>query len=179
MDLMLLKPGDPGLLSDSRIDGSVVGAKNEDLSGCIELVSIHFGMKQQITCDLSNSARTSGRPMLKDITAVKYFDRTSPLLYKHCLTAQAIGAGDQTSKIFVLRNSTNGSGESVLYSIMTIELTDAIIATIEAQSHPNDMATEQFSLNFTEIKWTCTTPPNAIATGEEAFGWNVVRNRRA
>ena len=86
MDLVLLKPGLDELEGASLIDGTVIDT-GEDLTGCIELVSMHFGMKQQMTTDVSNAARTSGRPSLNDITATKYLDKTSPLLYKHCLSA--------------------------------------------------------------------------------------------
>ena len=71
MDLVLLKPGLDELEGASLIDGTVVDT-GEDLTGCIELVSMHFGMKQQMTTDVSNAARTSGRPSLNDITATKY-----------------------------------------------------------------------------------------------------------
>lgn len=180
MDLVLLKPGDPNLEGSSLIDGNVVGAAGEDLTGCIELVSMHFGMKQQITTDVSNTARTSGRPHLNDITLVKYFDKTSPLLYKHCLTAKPIGAGTQTSKIFVLRNSNDDSGNSIIGNILTIELTNAIVSALETQSHPNDMTTEQFTLNYTEIKWTYSKQSSDVITGGNVeFAWSVARNRSA
>ena len=154
------------------------GGNKDKLDGCIELVSMHFGMKQQITTDVSNTARTSGRPNLHDITLVKYFDKTSPLLYKACLTAKPIGAGDNTSKIFILRNSNDESGKSSIANILTIELTNAIVSAIETQSHPNDMTTEQFTLNFTKVKWTYTSQSSDVVTGGNVeYGWSVEGNR--
>ena len=105
MDLVLLKPGLDELEGASLIDGTVVDT-GEDLTGCIELVSMHFGMKQQMTTDVSNAARTSGRPTLNDITATKYLDKTSPLLYKHCLAAAPIDDGANPTQIFLCRTRT-------------------------------------------------------------------------
>ena len=192
MDLVLLKPGDDKLADivgdhgkgGSQVEGPIVGIEDTELKQCIELVSMHFGMKQQLTTDVSNTARTSGRPELHDITCIKYFDKTSTKLYKHCLAAIPLGASDigdtdpaNKTKIFVCRNS-NWEGGSVIANIMTIHLGNALISAIESQSHPNDMATEQLTLNFTDISWTYTVQDHAaISKGQIAFGWNVASNR--
>ncbi len=180
MDLVLLKPGDTNIAGSSLIDGKMEGGNKDELTGCIELVSMHFGMKQQITTDVSNTARTSGRPNLNDITLVKYFDKTSPLLYKACLTAKPIGAGESISKIFILRNSNDSEGKSIIGNILTIELSNAIVSAIETQSHPNDMTTEQFTLNFTDIKWTYSLQgSDAVTGGNVEYAWSVIKNRSA
>ena len=82
MDLVLLKPGNDDLFVEgagaSQLDGSIVSDEGEEeIDGCIELVSCNFGMSQQMTTDVSNTSRTSGRPNLMDITVVKYLDRSS------------------------------------------------------------------------------------------------------
>ena len=59
MDLVLLKPGNQDVfaeLSGSLIDNELFGDDGEELTGCIELVSCNFGMQQQMTTDVSNSA---------------------------------------------------------------------------------------------------------------------------
>ena len=180
MDLVLLKPGLDSLSGASLIDGDLALPEVGDikLEKCIELVSSHFGMKQQMTTDVSNSARTSGRPALNDITAVKYLDKTSPLLYKHCLSATPIDDGENPTQIFLCRNSNEKSGASIIANIMTIKLWNCMISSIEAQSHPNDMATEQITLNFTDIEWvTSHQESNAKTTGSFVYSWSVKRNR--
>jgi type VI secretion system secreted protein Hcp len=180
MDLVLLKPGLEDLAGASLINGDIVDP-GDDLTGCIELVSMHFGMKQQMTTDVSNSARTSGRPNLNDITAVKYLDKTSPLLYKHCLSAAPIDDGtlDNPTKIFLCRNANmDGDGKSIIGNIMTVKLWNCMISSVEAQSHPNDMATEQITLNFTDIEWTTSHQDlQAKITGKFVYSWSVSRNR--
>ena len=177
MDLILLEPGEPGLFGE-RSEALAAGLAAETWDGldfdpgpCIELVSIHQGMKQQVTTDVSNSARTSGRPVVTEFTCVKYVDRTSVRLYDYCLRAQPIGHGvDKPTKIHVLRNS-NGTRSSIL----TISLRDAIISEIQFQSQPDDMPTEMFKVNFTEILWRYGAAA-AGASGPVA-GWSLSRNR--
>ena len=185
MDLVLLKPGYDDIITGeindggSLIVGDLDGFTDSTLDNSMELVSMHFGMKQQTTTDVSNSARTSGRPALSDIVCVKYFDKTSPKLYKHCLSARPLddGSGEPT-RIFLCRNSNMEGDENIIANIMTLELRNALISSIESQSHPNDMATEQFTINYTAIKWTYTVQTNQVTNGGNVeFAWNVAQNR--
>jgi type VI secretion system secreted protein Hcp len=186
MDLVLLQPGNTDIVTDpgeggSLIAGNVNGLPDDiKLDGCIELLSYHYGMKQQMTTDVSNSARTSGRPALTDITCVKYYDKTSTALYQHCLIGKPIDSGDPKAptKLFLLRNAPGKEDESTIANIMTIELQNAMVSSIECQSHPNDMATEQFMLNFTDIQWTYSAQhANATINGKKVANWSVARNR--
>ena len=155
MDLVLLKPGNQDVfaeLSGSLIDNELFGDDGEELTGCIELVSCNFGMQQQMTTDVSNSARTSGRPNLHDVTIVKYLDKASPRLYQVCLGAQPIDEGeDEPTKIFLCRNSNYDGDDNIIAPIMTISLWNCMVSSLQAQSHPNDMATEQLTLSTSPI----------------------------
>lgn len=198
MDLILMQPGDPAAVGlgdndwdkgGSLIDGAAGTSEltwnkfAEDYPGeplpfdgknCIELVSVNQGMKQQVTTDVSNSARTSGRPIITDFTCVKYVDKSSVKFNELCLRAKPLGIGkDQPTKIFILRNS----GDRIS-NIMTISLRDAIISENQFQSHPDDMPTEQFKLNFTEILWTYNVQKASTGNGGQFHaGWSVARNR--
>lgn len=177
MDLILLQPGNAddiiGTDSSTYIDNEW---RDEILQfgKCMELVSVHHGMKQQITTDVSNKSRTSGRPVITEFTCVKYVDQTSVKLYDYCLRAQTLGSGDSNpTKIYIARNSGDKTA-----NIMTIALRDALISEIQFQSHPDDMPTEQFKLNFTEILWTYTIQVADMKTpGSVHTGWSVARNR--
>lgn len=179
MDLILLKPGNPEIVGENNFQtgGSLIDnewrAEGLNIVNSIEIISMHHSMKQQITTDVSNSARTSGRPNITDITCVKYVDKTSTKLYQHLLTAEPIGKGKNTSKIFILRNSGDKTA-----NIMTFELKDAIVSHIEFQSHPDDMPTEQIMLNFTEIIWTYNVQLNdTTSLGNISHGWSIAQNR--
>jgi type VI secretion system secreted protein Hcp len=169
VDLILLTVGDT---SFSGGFSSTEGAKeNSDkiFDGSIELVSMHFGMKQQITTDVSNVARAQGRPDFSDITLVRYTDKSSIFFYEACLMEKPIGSGDDVSRISVLRKEYDNDRANILF---TIELTNAMVAEIETQSHPNDMTTEQIKLNFTNIKWNYHSPQS-----DASFSWSLAENR--
>jgi type VI secretion system secreted protein Hcp len=181
MDLILLQPGDTRIFADLLKDRDGPPAIDNawrdtglDLGACIELVSVHQGMKQQITTDVSNSARTSGRPIVSEFTCVKYVDQSSVKFYEYCLRAQPLGTGpQQPTLLYILRNSGGATA-----NIMSFALRDAIISEIQLQSHPDDMPTEQFKLNFTEILWTYTVQSPADEPGGKlSAGWSLARNR--
>ncbi|MDP2371745.1 Hcp family type VI secretion system effector [Rhodoferax sp.] len=187
MDLILLQPGDQAifpsdnswtnggsLIDEKGISMPTVGGQVLKLKNCIELVSIHQGMKQQVTTDVSNSARTSGRPVITEFTCVKYVDRTSVKLYDYCLRAETIGKRkEQPSYIYVLRNSGDKT-----YNIITFALRDALISEIQFQSHPDDMPTEQLKLNFSEILWTYNVQlADMTPKGNVIAGWSLAHNR--
>lgn len=184
MDLILLEPGDPKLVFGSdnswALSGSLIDNQwrdqdvLKDMGQSIELVSMHQGMKQQMTTDVSNSARTSGRPVITEFTCTKYVDKTSVKLYEMCLCAKPLGVGiPQPTKLYIARNSGDQTA-----NIITIWLRDAMISEIQLQTHPDDMPTEQFKLNFTEILWHYTAQ-NADTTiiGKRTAGWSLARNR--
>ncbi|OUU50937.1 MAG: hypothetical protein CBC12_04860 [Candidatus Puniceispirillum sp. TMED52] len=182
MDLVILKPGASDIFNAettaSLVDGDILDS-GEDISGGIELVSCNWGMHQQMTTDVSNTARTSGRPNLNDITIVKYLDRISPVLYRYCLSATPIDDGEEPTQIFLCRNANQNGDENVIGSIMTISLYNCMISSVQAQSHPNDMATEQLTLNFTDIAWSATHQlSDASVAGSVAYQWSVTRNRQ-
>lgn len=182
MDLILFQPGDQAVFpSDnswkdggSLIDGKKWMDPKIKLEKCIELVSVHQGMKQQVTTDVSNSARTSGRPVITEFTCVKYVDKTSVKLYDYCLRAQPLGKTDkQPSYLYILRNSGDRTA-----NIITFTLRDALISEIQFQSHPDDMPTEQLKLNFTEILWTTNIQTAEMENkGQVITGWSLAQNR--
>ena len=68
MDVLLMK-FDPSVEGTSTLDKY---AKQ------IELLSFSHGVAMQITGDISNTERTSGKPNHQDFTITKYLDQASP-----------------------------------------------------------------------------------------------------
>lgn len=175
MDLILFQPGDQTIFSGS--DSTLIDNSQWTAGGptgfCIELVSLHQGMKQQLTTDVSNQARTSGRPIITEFTCTKYVDQTSVMLYDRCLGAKILSpVGGPSSFIYIARNSGG-----VTTNIITIELRDVLISEIQLQTHPNDMPTEMFKLSFTEVVWRFTTQKNDMTTpGNMLAGWSISKN---
>lgn len=182
MDLILLEPGNGELVFGKTPGDGNAGidtiwrdaAALQGMGPCIELVSLHQGMKQQITTDVSNSARTSGRPVITEFSCVKYVDQTSVKLYELCLRAEPLGRGaTQPTKLYIARNA----GDKTV-NIITISLRDALISEIQLQTHPDDMPTEQFKLNFTEILWSHSVQQaDGKPSPQHTTGWSLARNR--
>ena len=77
-----------------------------------------------------------------------------------------------------MRNAPGEDDTDTIANIMTIELRNAIVSSVECQSHPNDMATEQFTLNFTDIQWTYSAQDlDAKLLGNKVASWSIARNR--
>jgi type VI secretion system secreted protein Hcp len=184
MDLILLEPGDPELVfgkkkgdcttADSQIDEQWRdNTLFKEVGPCLRLVSMHQGMKQQITTDVSNSARTAGRPIITEFTCVKHTDRTSVKLYDLCLRAKPLGRGDkQPTKLHFARRASDQT-----VNLMTIWLRDAIVSEIQLQAEADDAPTERFKLNFTEILWFYDTQlVGTDPTGKSSAGWSLARN---
>ncbi|HSC79332.1 MAG TPA: type VI secretion system tube protein Hcp [Chitinolyticbacter sp.] len=187
MDLILLQPGDSDIFGGENSwanGGSLIDnfedvwkdfkPPSKNMGQCLELVSVHQGMKQQITTDVSNSARTSGRPIITEFTCVKYVDKTSVKFFEYCLRAQPLDTDpSKPTKIYIARNSGDKTA-----NILTMSLRNALISEIQFQSHPDDMPTEQFKLSFTEILWTYTVQKADTTTaGNLSAGWSIARNR--
>lgn len=84
-----------------------------------------------------------------------------------------MGGKDPPSYIYIMRNS----GDQ-LSNILTFMLRDALISEIQFQSHPDDMPTEQFKLNFTEIVWQhAIQMPDTKTSGHVSAGWSLMSNR--
>ena len=113
-------------------------------------------------------------PLFNLSYSVGQIHKYSVKLYDYCLRAESIGKGAANpSLIYVLRNS----GDKTC-NIITFALRDAIVSEIQFQSHLDDMPTEQFKLNFTEILWTYSVQSADMQSkGNVAAGWSLTRNR--
>lgn len=176
MDMILLQPGDPDILGRDPSDAPAWPSDSRPLDGgldparSLELISISQGMKQPMTTDVSNSARTSGRPIITDFTCRKYVSQHSPRFYDCCLRARPLGVGAmQPTLIYFLR-----SQDATPTPVMVFSLRDAVISEIQLECPPNDLPIEQFKLNFTEILWRYTL---GAGDGAMSTGWSLMHNR--
>ena len=56
----------------------------------IELFSYSHGVSMQVTNDVSNTERTSGKPMIQDFNVTKYLDKASPKMNQKCCEGAVI-----------------------------------------------------------------------------------------
>ncbi|MFC7297564.1 type VI secretion system tube protein Hcp [Herminiimonas aquatilis] len=176
MDLILLQPGNPTFFDEGNwsAGGTLINNHLQDArlnaGPCIELVSLHQGMLQSFTTN--KAAPGTNHPVITELSCVKYVDQISGKLLDYCLRTEPLGRGkDQPTILYILRNS----GDQLI-NVMTITLRDALITEMQMQAHADDMPTEQFKLNFTEVLWSYSAQLSASHVADKvATGWNKER----
>jgi type VI secretion system secreted protein Hcp len=134
----------------------------------IECLSYSHGVAMQVTNDLSNSERTSGKPNVQDLTTSKYMDKASPVLNQACCEGRKIG----DCKLTVGRNEGGNVMPLIVYT-----LKDAIISSITASGGGADKPTETLSLSFTAIQWDYTAQkPDSTKEGNASGKWDMKTN---
>jgi type VI secretion system secreted protein Hcp len=134
----------------------------------IELLSFSHGVAMQVTGDVSNSERTSGKPNHQDITVSKYVDLSTCPVIAACNAATNLG----TITITVGRND---QGAFLPYLILTMDNT--IVSSASLSSGSGDKPTETVTFNYTKIKWDFTEQkPASGKEGNNGAVWNLATN---
>jgi type VI secretion system secreted protein Hcp len=160
MDAIFLELGD--LAGTSQVTG---------FEGKIELLSYSHGVAIQVTGDISNTERTSGKSMHQDFHLSKYVDATTPGLNQSCCEGKVF----ETAKITVGRND---AGEII--PLITYDLTNVIISGISVSGGSGDKPMESFSLNYAAITWEFS--PQKEEGGKEGAiqgSWDLTLNKAA
>ena len=126
----------PGIKGESQL---------KNFTEKIELLTFSHGVAMQITGDVSNTERTSGRRNHQDFTATKYMDKASPLLNQACCK----GAIPGTVKVTVGRND-----RGAVLPIMLYELENAVLSSVSVGGGSGDKPVETITLNDSKITWT-------------------------
>ena len=136
----------------------------------IEVLSYSHGVAMQVTGDVSNTERTSGKPRMQDFHLTKYVDKSTPLINQKCCEATNLGE----VKLTVARND---GGTVIPFIVYT--LSDVIISSVSVGGGGGDKPVENLSLNFSAIKWDYTAQKEAGgAAGTVAGGWDVAANKK-
>lgn len=113
------------------------------------------------------SGQPSGKRVHKPLTLCKYFDKSSPKLYK------ALASGEKFSEVLFKWFRINPSGQEEHY--FTIKLEDAIIVNLTPYMHNClDSTKEQFqhmeNVSFTYRKIVWTWEPDGLSADDD---WKV------
>jgi type VI secretion system secreted protein Hcp len=140
-----------------------------DYAGQIELMSYHHGVAMQVTGDVSNTERTSGKPQHQDLHVTKYLDKSSPLLnQKLC---QATDLGQVT--ITVGRNDNGTVIPLIIYT-----LANAVLSSVSVGGGGGDKPVESVSINYSSIKWDYTAQKEGGGKeGTVSGSWDVAANK--
>jgi type VI secretion system secreted protein Hcp len=158
MDVLIMDMG-----SDVQGESSLKGYEKK-----IELLSFSHGVAMQITGDLSNNERTSGRPNHQDMTVTKYLDSASPVLNQACCEGKTFPQVD----IVIGRNADGKVVELMRYTMKNV-----LISSVSVGGGGGDKPVETLTLNYNAIAWEFTSRKDSI--GQNAVvnaSWNLTTN---
>ena len=159
MDVIILDLG-----AEPKGESNLTGFKDK-----IELLSFSHGVAMQITGDISNSERTSGKPNHQDMTVTKYLDAASPVLNQNCCEGKAFPTVD----IIIGRNDSGAVIELMRYTMK-----NALISSISVGGGGGDKPVETVTLNYNHITWKFTSQKPEVGTeGAIPTMWNLSTNK--
>ncbi len=162
MDAILLDLGDT-IKGDSQLEG---------FKDKIEVMSYSHAVAMQVTNDVSNKERTSGRPHIGEFTLTKFLDGATPTLNEYCCGGKNI----PTATITVGRNS--GVDDGKIMALIVYTLSNVVISNISISGGTGGKPVETISLNFTKIKWELTSQKDdGSKEGTAASTWDLATNK--
>jgi type VI secretion system secreted protein Hcp len=157
-DVLLMKIND--IKGESQMDG---------FAEQIELLSYSHSVVMQVTSDVSNTERTSGKPNHQDFTVTKYLDAASPPLNQYCCEGKSLGQ-------VVITCGRNDSGK--IYPLIVYTLDDAVVSSISVGGGGGDKPTETVTLNYTKIQWEYKSQkPTVGEKGTVGATWDLKTNK--
>lgn len=164
MDAIILDLGDE-IKGDSLLEG---------YTDKIEIMSYSHNVAMQVTNDVSNSERTSGKPHVGEFTLTKFVDSATPTLNSYCCAGKPI----PSAKIVIGRNAAEGSGQ--LMAFITYTLDNVVLSNVSVSGGTGGKPVETLSLNFTKIKWELTAQKDdGTKEGVAGTSWDMALNKKA
>ena len=138
----------------------------------IELMSYSHNVAMQVTNDVSNSERTSGRPHIGEFTVTKFIDTSTPTLNEYCCAGKPI----TEVKITIGRNAAECSGQILPFIVYT--LSNVVFSNVSVSGGTGGKPVETLSMNFTKIKWELTAQKDdGTKEGTAASTWDLAANK--
>jgi type VI secretion system secreted protein Hcp len=133
----------------------------------IELLSFSHGVAMQITGDISNTERTSGKPHHQDFTVTKYLDQSSPRITQACCAGEAFKSVELT----VGRNE-NGT----VLPLFKYTLKNVLLSSVSVGGGGGGKPVETVTMNYNHITWDFKDTPGQ---GNSPRGWDLAKNMNA
>ena len=138
----------------------------------IELMSYSHNVAMQVTNDVSNTERTSGKPHIGEFTVTKFVDVSTPTLNEYCCAGKAI----TEVKVTVGRNAAESDGKVMPFIVYTMN--NVVLSNVSVSGGSGGKPVETLSLHFTKIKWELTSPKNdGSKEGTAASTWDLAANK--
>lgn len=156
-DFLLVLEGIKGESSDSK------------LKDAIEIESFSWGCSNSGSHS-SGGGGGAGKVTFQDLHFTTHVNKSSPLLMLACASGQHI-------KKAVLHVRKQGGDQQEYY---TITLEDLLVSTyVAGGSEGNGVPSDQFSLNFTKIKFEYKPQkPDGSLDSAQTAGWDVKVNKK-
>ena len=156
MDAIFLK------LDDIKGESQVDGFKDQ-----IEIMSYSHNVAMQVTNDVSNTERTSGRAHVGEMSLTKFVDLSTPKLNEYCCSGKMI----KEAVLTLCRNDDDKILPLIVYTL------DNVI--ISHLSVSGGKPVETMSLNFTKIKWEITAQKlGGQKEGNVSSVWDMAMNKK-
>ena len=160
MDVLLMKVTD--VKGQTQLDG---------YADHMELWSYGHGISQNVSANVSNTDRTTGRPMHQDFTVTKDVDKATPSLLQGCNEGKVY-------KEILITVGRNDAGK--ILEIFTYKLEDAVISSISVGGGGGAKPVETITFNYARIEWTYAAQKEEGAAGGQAVAkWDVSVNKAA
>jgi type VI secretion system secreted protein Hcp len=143
----------------------------KDYDKQIELLSFSHGVAMQITGDISNTERTSGKPNHQDFTVTKYLDQSSPKFNEACCK------GDNFSevKVVVARNDKGAVLKFIEYTLKNV-----VISSVSIGGGGGDKPVETLTMNYNHITWDFHHQKSEGSEGGHVdTKWDLAKNTNA
>ena len=156
-----------------KFDGVEGESLDKDHKGWINILSFSQGIHQP-GGNATGTARRRGDVILDDISVAKLLDKSSPKI------AESVCLGKVFPKVEIeLTASYTDAGRVTYYRY---ELKNVLVSSYQVggAAQSEDVPTEDFSLNFEEIKVTYTENDNkGKKKGNVEYGWKVEEGEKA
>ncbi|MEZ6875204.1 Hcp family type VI secretion system effector [Enterobacter sp. KBR-315C3_2022] len=159
MDAIFLK------LDDVKGESQVEGFNDQ-----IEIMSFSHNVAMQVTNDVSNTERTSGRAHVGEMSLTKFVDLATPKLNEYCCSGKMV-------KTAVLTLCRNDDAKMLPFIVYTLD--NVIISHLSVSGGSGGKPVETMSLNFTKIKWEITAQKlGGQKEGNVSSVWDMAMNKK-
>ncbi|HUW34936.1 MAG TPA: type VI secretion system tube protein Hcp [Planctomycetota bacterium] len=138
----------------------------------IEVLSFSHAVAMAVSgTGMAAGAHASGKTMHQDFSITKFLDSASPTLALFC----SKGTHIPNVKFELWR----AMGDKTRY--MMYELKDCIISSVSVGGTSEDIASEEVSIHYSQMKWTYTptTPEKGAAKKADVIaGFNLAKNEQ-
>lgn len=155
-----------------KFDPDIPGTSGLDkFTNQIELLSFSHGVAMQITGDVSNTERTSGKPNHQDFTITKYMDKSSPKLNEACCKGDTLNSAVVT----VGRNDKGAVIPLIVYTLKNV-----VISSVSVGGGSGDKPVETVTLNYNHITWDFSAQDDSGGkAGTVNAKWDLAKNVNA